>query len=255
MDTTATEVPKSLQALVDAGLLDESDLASAMVEMSAEELETQVSEEIPSWLQELVTEEGEEAVPPEAEVEEEEAPEAEGIVPLEAEVEEEEAPEAEEVVPPEAEAEEEKAPEAEEVVPPEAEAEEEKALEAKEVAPPKAEVEEEEELADKVLADTRIEEMLAGLAEKPRDYPTRLELARLYCAERDWESALTHYERLVAARQFIPTVIDDLQPLADDRDVDLARLHQILGDAYMQENELDKALEMYRLARKALMKR
>jgi len=48
------EIPASLRALVDAGILDEKDLGVAMAEMSAEDLEAQRAEEVPAWLQELV---------------------------------------------------------------------------------------------------------------------------------------------------------------------------------------------------------
>jgi cytochrome c-type biogenesis protein CcmH/NrfG len=59
---------------------------------------------------------------------------------------------------------------------------------------------------------------------------------------------------LVSSRKHVRAVIDDLQPLLDE-EVDRVRLYQMLGDAYMQENQLDEALEMYRLARQALMHR
>jgi hypothetical protein len=42
-----------------------------------------------------------------------------------------------------------------------------------------------------------------------------------------------------------------MQPLAG-ADVDLVRLYQLLGDAYMHEDRLDEALSMYRQAREAL---
>ncbi|NIP97442.1 MAG: hypothetical protein GWO24_30015, partial [Akkermansiaceae bacterium] len=63
-------VPASLLALVAAGLLDESDLESAMAEMSDEDLESQREEDVPGWLSELVEEDEQavaEAVPAAAE--------------------------------------------------------------------------------------------------------------------------------------------------------------------------------------------
>jgi predicted negative regulator of RcsB-dependent stress response len=36
--------------------------------------------------------------------------------------------------------------------------------------------------------------------------------------------------------------------------VNLPRLYQLIGDAHMQEGDLDKALEMYRTAQQTLMK-
>ncbi|MGD2206209.1 MAG: tetratricopeptide repeat protein, partial [Anaerolineae bacterium] len=77
----AKDIPQSLQALIDAGMMDESDLETALAEMSPEELEAQRAEAVPEWLQELAGEgepEEEEAVPPAAkEVLAEEVEEAE----------------------------------------------------------------------------------------------------------------------------------------------------------------------------------
>ena len=58
-------VPESLRALVEAGILDEADLAAAMAEMSPEDLEVQRAEAVPDWLQDLM---GEEVPEPEAAV-------------------------------------------------------------------------------------------------------------------------------------------------------------------------------------------
>jgi tetratricopeptide (TPR) repeat protein len=326
------QVPESLRALVQAGILDEADLESAMAEMSPEELEAQRAEGVPEWLKELVPEEAppaaEKVAPPEAEIPVEEAPpvkeeaeaieaiptwlkelvesEAERIAPppvVEAPVEEPAIVEVE-AVPPVAEVPaEEPAPIAaveapveepaiveEEAVPPVAEvpAEEpapiEEAVEARveepaplevEAVPPVAEVPAEEPapIEEKVtppvvemeaappfealemeeeVGPARADELLAQLKDRPRDYEARLELARLYCSERDWNAALAQYERLIAARRLLPAVIDDLQPLAEE-ELDQARLYQLLGDAYMQENQLDQALEMYRQARRTLI--
>ena len=394
-------VPASLLALVEAGLLDEADLDSAMAEMSAEELEAQRAEEVPEWLSELVEEEPAvlEAIEPEPEPLVEEAvleaiePEPEPLVeeavleaiepepePLveeavlevtepEAEVLVEEAvleavepdleplveeavldiaePAAEilvedavlEAVEPEPEPLAEEAvlevaePEAEilveeavleaveaeleplveesvlEVTEPEAEAlVEEAVLEAiepdleplveeavLEVAEPAAEVlveeavleaiESEPELLaeealveeavpeaveaeaeplveeavlevaeEEVAAPSREDELLQQLKTRPRDYSSRLELARLYYHDQDWDAALGSYEKLISARRFLPDIVDDLESLAQ-QDVEPARVYHMLGDAYMQQDQLDEALEMYRLARQKLANR
>jgi tetratricopeptide (TPR) repeat protein len=99
-----------------------------------------------------------------------------------------------------------------------------------------------------------VDELLERLKAKPRDYQTRLELARLYRGEQEWGAALTQYEKLVSARKLLPAVIEDLQPLLG-QDVDRARVYQLLGDAHMQDGQLDQALEMYRQARQALVQR
>jgi tetratricopeptide (TPR) repeat protein len=271
------EVPASLLALVEAGLLDESDLESAISEMSHEALEAQRAEEVPAWLQELmdngvtpVHEEGAQVT--DARLVTQEAPAEEALV--------EEAPLAEEVVLPIIGAPVEEAPSGEEVVLPiigapieeaalpivevpvvEMPSVEEAAVE--EFAPPFAEAPPEVEVAppvmeppfeEEIAAPSRVDKLLEELKAKPRNYQARLELARLYGAEQDWTFALTHYEKLVSARKLLPDVAGDLETLAEE-DVERARVYQLLGDAYMQQDQLDKALGMYRLARESLTKR
>lgn len=319
-----TAVPASLLALVEAGLLDEADLESAMAEMSAEELEAQRAEEVPSWLQDLVGEEpvlaGEEAEPAEeipspawetlaedvvAQVEEapiapegvpsaeampfEEVPlpiigvpeaeapsedEAEWLWELAEPVEEEIAPRVEspaervpsveyvapmEVIPP-VEDIAPSVPEARlEVIPPVEEVTplvEKAALPVIEAPSPVAEAPEAEAppVREEIAVPSRSDELLTQLKANPRDYKARLDLARQYLAEQDSDAALTHYEKLVSARKQLPEVQDDLEQLAKE-DVDRARVYQLLGDVYMQQDQLDQALEMYRQARQSLTKR
>jgi len=100
----------------------------------------------------------------------------------------------------------------------------------------------------------RAEDLLKQLKTRPRDYGARLELARLYYADQNWDAALTNYEKLISARRFLPDVVDDLESLVDQQ-VEPARVYHMLGDAYMQQDQLDEALEMYRLARQKLAKR
>lgn len=59
------------------------------------------------------------------------------------------------------------------------------------------------------------------------------------------------YENLVGAHQAIPAVIADLEPLLNTGGDD-ARICQVLGDAYMQNNRLGDAVTMYRQALQAL---
>jgi tetratricopeptide (TPR) repeat protein len=126
---------------------------------------------------------------------------------------------------------------------------------AEEPAPPAEEAPAEEAPpVEEVAPPARLDELLTRLKAKPRDYAARLELARLYSAERDWNPALDHYEKLIAARKDLPAVIDDLTSLTQV-EADQARVYQMLGDAHMQSEHLDEALEMYRLARQALARR
>jgi tetratricopeptide (TPR) repeat protein len=312
------EVPESLRALVEAGILDESDLEAAMAEMLPKDVEAQRAETVPDWLQDLIGAEAapvEEATPPPVpetlaeetpSFEEEVLPVAEVTVEETLVVEEEIAPPPveepaeetlvaeEEIAPPPVEepaeetlvAEEEIAPPpveelveaeppveavveppqapldkvrvAEELEPTEEEAPAEEAPPVEEVAPP-TELEmvapyERVEIEEEAAPPARLQELLTRLKAKPRDHAARLELARLYSAERDWNTALDHYEKLIAARNNLPTVIDDLTSLTQ-KEVDQARVYQMLGDAHMQSENLDQALEMYRLARQALANR
>jgi tetratricopeptide (TPR) repeat protein len=367
-----SEVPASLQALVSAGLLDETDLDSAIAGMSTEDLEAQRTEDVPVWLQDLIevpegeaiappvveapvdevlpaedvvlpvvgVPEGEESAveevalpvveppvaevapieevelpviePPVAEVapiEEVELPVIEPpvaeIAPIEevelpvieppvaevAPIEEMELPvieppvemvaPIEEVVLPVVEAPVEEAPAVEEVALPVVEAPVEEAPAVEEVALPveeapivedisllavEAPVEEppgaeeiavpavEEPVEAVVEEPSRIDELEAQLRARPRDYGSRLELARLRCDGQDWNAALDQYEKLISARKLLSDVCGDLEAMAEE-DVDRARLYQLLGDVYMQQDQLDRALEMYRLARQSLTKR
>ncbi len=282
------EVPASLLALVEAGLLDESDVDSAISEMSHEALEAQRAEDVPAWLQELM----DNGMTP---VHEEGAPVTDArLVTHEAPAEEmpeqlreaEEVPADEEVVLPIVEAPAKETLPAEEVVLPiigaplEEAPEEEEALPAEEVvlpivgepiveelpveetavedfAPPEVEVAPpapSPAVEEEIVAPLRVDELLEELKAKPRNYAARLELARLYGEEQDWASALTHYEKLVSARKLLPDVVEGLEALAEEG-VERARVYQLLGDTYMQQDQLDKALEMYRLARESLTKR
>jgi tetratricopeptide (TPR) repeat protein len=121
---------------------------------------------------------------------------------------------------------------------------------AREMAAPYDRVEIEEE----VPVRRRIDDLAERLKANPRDYPLRLELARLHREEQEWAAALTEYQDLISARKFLPNILDDLE-LMLKRGVEQARVYQLMGDAYLQENALDKALQMYRLAQQALTKR
>lgn len=91
------------------------------------------------------------------------------------------------------------------------------------------------------------------LETEPGNNQARLELARLCRTERDWDDSLAHYEKLISDPELLPQVIDDLGSLAEE-DVDRTQVFQLLGDAHVQDDQLDKALEMYRQAHQALRK-
>jgi len=100
----------------------------------------------------------------------------------------------------------------------------------------------------------RIERIGVQLQAEPRKYWARIEMARLCCQVRDWEGALLHYEELIASRRMVRAAIHDLQSLLQE-EVDKVQVYRLLGDAYMESDEIDQALEMYRLARQILRKR
>ena len=145
-----------------------------------------------------------------------------------------------------------------EIFEPEPEAESSVEEVAPEVLEPEAELVAEEavlEVAEEEIpAAAREDELLQQLKARPRDYASRLELARLYYDEQDWDAALVNYEKLISARRFLPEIVADLEPLAE-QDVEPARVFHMLGDAYMQQDKLDEALDMYRRARQSLTKR
>jgi tetratricopeptide (TPR) repeat protein len=275
---------------VEVGVLDEADLESTMAQMTEEELEAQRRGELPDWLQELLVEEeapSVEVVTPTVEpgaaeqVDEPVVAEAlEGVPQAEAAREEEDLPEwlreavevdLEEATEPVIVEEEEELPEAEvapeeeppewlpEAVEPEpelaADEQAEEALVATRAIPVLVdEPAEDIAIVEEAAPLPRVDELLALLKDRPRNYKARLELARLFCAEGAWDAAMDHYQKLVSARKFLPAVIDDLTPLAEEA-VDLARLYQLQGDALMEDDRLDDALEMYRKAKQALMQR
>ncbi len=281
----AKNVPASLQALVEAGILDEADLEAAMAEMSAEDLVRQQSQAVPDWLHDLM---GEEALPPGVEEAEDVTPVVEEFEPAPAPAMLEESPLVEETVPVVDEAipilveeeslelvvdvpaevptSEEPLPVAEEQVPVsvvEREAEppsvEKETLPDKEAELPPTEMEmiapfERVEVEEEAAPPSPVEELSALLKSHPRDYRARLELAQAYQAEQNWNAALDQYEKLVSARKFLPVVVDELKVMAD-KDIDRPRLFQVLGDAYMNQDKLETALDMYRQAREALIKR
>jgi tetratricopeptide (TPR) repeat protein len=130
------------------------------------------------------------------------------------------------------------------------------ALPAEEAAPPVIEepVEAVPPVDEVAEGPSRVDELEAQLGARPRDYGARLELARLHRDEQDWNAALTQYEKLVSARKLLPVVREDLEAMVEE-DVAPAQVYQLLGDIDMQQDRLDSALEMYRLARQALTKR
>ncbi len=85
------------------------------------------------------------------------------------------------------------------------------------------------------------------LSAVPDDHPTRLTLARALWAAGENAQSLGQYETLIEASQLLPEVIGDLIQLLQSRPRE-ARLHRLLGDAYLRHGRLKEALHAYRRA-------
>ncbi len=125
------------------------------------------------------------------------------------------------------------------------------AKEAEPQAEDEAQPAEAEEGAD---APSRMDALQDQIAAEPDNYRARMELARRYKDNRDWNSALAEYEELVSTRKLLPAVIEDLKSMSEEEDVDPVQLYKLLGDAYTQTDQTDEAQKMYSRARRVLGK-
>jgi tetratricopeptide (TPR) repeat protein len=123
----------------------------------------------------------------------------------------------------------------------------------REPAPPEMVKDRKPEPAVKAETSEQRAKLQRQLEAEPDNNQARLELARLSRSDRDMDASLDHYEVLISDPELRPQVIDDLASLAAE-DVDQTQVFQLLGDAHMQDDQLDEALEMYRQAHQALRK-
>jgi tetratricopeptide (TPR) repeat protein len=86
----------------------------------------------------------------------------------------------------------------------------------------------------------------AYLKENPRDYDARLALARALWQAGRREEALEAYGRLVRSGKLLDIVITELEEYLEKWPS--VGTQRVLGDAYMKNDQLDKALEIYRRA-------
>jgi tetratricopeptide (TPR) repeat protein len=140
----------------------------------------------------------------------------------------------------------------EEVKPAESEPAEEELEEITEPEPAKPDIEArevheapEEPVVEMPVLD--LKEQIAYVEANESDYQARIELARALWRTGDVEEAVEHYVRLIRANELLDKVIEDLESYAE-RDPKDPRSLQTLGDAYMKEGELDKALAAYKRA-------
>jgi len=71
-----------------------------------------------------------------------------------------------------------------------------------------------------------------------------LDLARQSFASDDLEQAITHYTELIKRKKELKAVIEDIN-LALDREPEVPDLWQLLGDAYMKDDQLQEAIKAY----------
>lgn len=92
-----------------------------------------------------------------------------------------------------------------------------------------------------------VQAALERLEVRPNDHGARLLVARAYAAQGQVSEALAHYQHLVTVDDVLAQVMEDLEALAV-REPHLARVHQLLGDAFMHQGRLNEALGAYRQA-------
>ncbi|MBN1262208.1 MAG: tetratricopeptide repeat protein, partial [Anaerolineae bacterium] len=95
--------------------------------------------------------------------------------------------------------------------------------------------------------DIDIEALKATVKKHRSDHEARLTLARALWQTGETEEALGHYSRLIRNKAFVDDIQSDLEKCLTAASEN-ARLFQVLGDAYMQNDQLDDALEAYKTA-------
>ncbi len=92
-----------------------------------------------------------------------------------------------------------------------------------------------------------VAERAAYVEENKSDYQARIELARAFWNMGNIDEAVEHYTRLIRGSDLLDQVINDLKTYTDQKPDDPRPL-QTLGDAYMKEGDLDRALDAYKQA-------
>jgi len=90
----------------------------------------------------------------------------------------------------------------------------------------------------------------AYLKENPRDYDAWLALARALWQANEREESLAAYSRVIRSGKIMKDTISDLEGYLE-RWPDI-HVQQVLGDAYMKDGQLQKALDLYRQALETL---
>ena len=120
---------------------------------------------------------------------------------------------------------------------------------AVEAAEKEAELEQPLEISETSEAEERVAEAEPIVEEAPspevRKKEDPLERSRQALASGDTQAAVESYGDLVKRKESLDSVIEDLR-IAVDRTPDNADLWQILGDAYMRDDQTDEAIDAYR---------
>jgi tetratricopeptide (TPR) repeat protein len=120
--------------------------------------------------------------------------------------------------------------------------------------PAEVEAPDEAVVAEEAIEEPAEEEVPVGiaafqeqLAEEPDDHVTRLALARALVDDEVFEEALIRYDELISASQELDQVVGDLNEFLETQPGN-TKARSLLGDAYMKQGDLARALETYRQA-------
>lgn len=80
--------------------------------------------------------------------------------------------------------------------------------------------------------------------DRGEDLPAEIQDARMAFNSGDMDQAMSQYDKLIKSRQSLPIVISDLQEVVD-RYPEKASLWHQLGDAYLRDNQISKAMDAY----------
>jgi tetratricopeptide (TPR) repeat protein len=80
--------------------------------------------------------------------------------------------------------------------------------------------------------------------DRGEDLPAEIQDARMAFNSGDMDQAMSQYDKSIKSRQSLPFVISDLQE-AVDRYPEKASIWHQLGDAYLRDNQISKAMDAY----------
>ncbi|MBN1877438.1 MAG: hypothetical protein JXA33_24660, partial [Anaerolineae bacterium] len=97
------------------------------------------------------------------------------------------------------------------------------------------------------LVESDLADLYAQVTQEKDDYFAHLALARALWNQGDVKTSMTHYTRLIEASELTDDVINDLNQYAAQVQPNIYLL-RALGDVYMKEGMINKALETYNQA-------